>query len=168
MKNFTALAAEQIKADYFNTNNQATASDFNKYKRSGAYQDILKTEEQRLRREYFHSKENQKIWNVYRNHRLPAANDVYHYTKVAVEKALQKYTFGFIPRAHLGVHDVLVLNRTNYLMFTAMLNEENPLVHLYYLDETFYSLKGYISDFIEDEIYKNFFKLNKISENKNF
>ena len=58
MKNFTALAAEQIKADYFTSFTEASLSDFNKYKKSDDYKDLLRDEEQKLRKSYFNSKEN--------------------------------------------------------------------------------------------------------------
>lgn len=164
MKNFTALAAEQIKADYFTSFTDASLSDFNKYKKSDDYKDLLRDEEQKLRKSYFNSKENQKLWNTYRNHRLPPVNDVYHHAKLSIEKLLQGHLLGFIPRVHLGVYDALILNRNNYLMFTSMLNEETPLFHLYYQDEELKSVKSYLLDMIEDEIFQSFFKLNKLSE----
>lgn len=164
MKNFTALAAEQIKAEYFQTCSTASASDFGRYVRTKEYEMKLQQAETKLKREHFNSKENQKIWNVYRNHRMPAVNDSYGIVKRKIEKFLTENQLGFVAHSHLGLYDVMELSRTNYLMFTTMLSENEPLFNLYYKDETFHSLKSYVQDIIYEEVYQTFLKLNKISE----
>lgn len=164
MKNFTALAAEQIKADYFDIYTEATVSDFNKYKKSSQYKNELSEREHKLKKEFFNSKENQKVWNVYRNPRMPSVNDIYQHTKSKVEKVLKHHTLGFIPQSYMSFDNVMELNRVNYLMFTFMLNTDDPLFNLFYKTEQYNSLKSFIVEQIEDELTHSFYKLNKLSE----
>ena len=166
MQNFSALAAEQIKADYFDVYTDATPSDFSKYKKTKEYRDEISVVEKRIKKEIFNSKENQKLFNVFRSPRMPAVNDVYQKTKQELEKYLKQFDLGFTLNPMVFPPEIYELVTTNYLMFSEALDNEIPLFYLYYYDEyRYHSFKDFIMNFIDSELKRHFLKLNKISEN---
>lgn len=165
MTNFITLAAEQVKNDYFNTNPDAEFSAFKKYKKSKIYREQLEEVENQLKKEYFHSKENQKLFNVFRNPRMPSISDVYQKTKNIIEKRLRTMELGFTMNYMVFPPDVFDIGMNNYLMFSECLDNDYPLLYLYFYEDNHYkSFKEFIMNYVHDELKKSFMKLNKINE----